>query len=209
MKHRWLRFTILLIVGGCSGDAGSTRNAFLHWDINSSLGLPGGPTPDQVANGKATTWSKEEIKAIEAAEASACNYFRKLHALWVAEARGGEDEPYAEAGYELSLAQARLAWVKGHASATVARMEQAVKFAEFWYDHIEPVYATNGQEHTRHKWTAPVEAKHKSRVALIRVRNALQELGFDLRDVPKQPQIDPEDLHGECTKPLNSRAKRP
>lgn len=165
---------------------------FLYWEINSSPGLPGGPTPSQVAAGKTpVSRSAKEIEILKTAEAMRNLTYKKTHAYYLVSEPGGEPRSLFEAGYELSLAQARVSWATGRASTTVARLEQAEEFAAAWEDAESAQYASDGRSISSllSDQAKASDASVKAKIALDRVRNALKKLGYDLSDVAKQPRI--------------------
>jgi len=181
---------------GDKPEPNSSDKIFLYWDINSSLGLPGGPTPSQVAAQKPPAYrSPEEFGYLDDAEIAACQRYSKVSALHRAAAIGGELEKFAAAGYSMSCAQARFAWARGKASEAVARLEQSVKFAELWADAAQAAYEAG--KVAMSETVAASEAKTKAQIALVRVRDALEHLGYDLKDVKSQPQIDPKNARSD------------
>ena len=190
MKPRNQLMSILAAVTlfGCSLRPSDT--AFLHWDVNSALGLLGGPTPNQLVEGKPPIRSPEEIGFLKEAEEVACQRYKKVMALYLTGAMGGEKEKFFATGYELSFAQARLSWSNGQASATVARLEQAVRFGNRWYEMAIAAY--DAQTIGLQDLIAASNGKAKARESLDRVRSSLTRLGYDLKDVAQQPQVDPE-----------------
>jgi len=173
----------------CVSSSHASERVFLHWDVAASLGLMGGPTPEQLAEGKPPLHSAKEIQALEDAVDIACLTYNRIFALYVVAARGGEADKFAAAGYALSLAQARLAWVKEQPSATVARMEQAEKFAKLWLEAAQSAF--DAETITLSDLLAAQSARTRSVVALDRCRNAILRLGYDLSDDSQQPRIDP------------------
>jgi hypothetical protein len=178
-----------LVKGPSFKESSLVDQALLHWDIASALGMPGGPTPTQLAEGTPPIRTAEEIRALQDAETEACTLYRKIVALYLVGAMGGEAEKFGLAGYHLSFAQARLAWANQNASATVARLEQAVKFGDKWRKAAQAAYDTNTV--TVLELSQAMIGKANARIARERVRNALERLGYDLSDVPQQSQIDP------------------
>jgi len=179
---------VLLGANAKPGPSSSDR-VFLYWDINSSLGLAGGPTPSQVAAGNPPlSRSVEEVDILKEAEKDACQRYRKMVAFRRAAAIGGELENFAAAGYALSVAQARVSWATGKSSATVARMAQASEFAQLRFDSVQA--ANDAGKIAFSEVIAAAEANTKAKISLNRVRIAFEQLGYDLTDVPKQLQID-------------------
>ncbi len=185
---------VALGVVGCNTAA--SRKALLHWQIRSALELPGGPTPDLFASGTPPP-SPDEIATLEAAERLACQRYRMIGALYLETARGGEAGKLGAAGYALSCAQARLGWAKGDADETVARLEQAVKFAEWWFK--KPRVMFEYDEALERNWYASDKAYLHSKLALIHVRDALKQLGIMTNHLPTQ--LDPENPAGDCDVP--------
>jgi hypothetical protein len=176
---------VLSRVAGC--DSGPSRQDFLVWDINSSLGLAGGLNSERFAAEKLGVRSPEEIDILQHAERMACPTYLKRMALFVEGARGGEAEKYAAAGYELSVAQARLGWATGDANETVARLEQAEKFADLWLEAITAAY--DAETVSLEQFVEAADAHWRIKIARPRVLNALKRLGVETKNLPRQ--IDP------------------
>ena len=180
-----------------------SEQSVLHWEVNAALGLTGGPTPEQLATGKPALFSEEEIQILRESEIAACKLYQRVLALYAQGGRGGEMDKFGLSGLILSRAQARHAWAQGKVSLTVARMEQAVKFAEYLVAASEAAY--NADTITLDAMVTATESLGATKLSLIQLKRALRRLGYDLADVSMQPQIDPKkpNLEKDCSESPN------
>ena len=112
-------------------------------------------------------------------------------------------DKFGLSGLALSRAQARAAWAQGKVSAAVARMEQAVQFAEFAAASSEASFQVDTI--TLESMVAATESVAATKLSLIKLKRALRRLGYDLADVATQPRIDPRNpnLEKDCAEVQN------
>jgi hypothetical protein len=197
------RVLLLCALLAAGPGAVAQEKVFLHWDVACCLGLLGGPTPQELETGKPPFRSPEEIAELDEAEKVACLRYEQIRPLHQ-QGLGASPAEFFAAGYALSRAQARLSWAQGHASAAVARLEQALQFAGDqpgvgWLGSAKAAY--EAKTGSLLEFIAASEASAAAKESLTRVRVALKKLGYDLSDVPQQPQIDPRNpKKDECIK---------